>query len=75
MATADFVPLAGIAMVVALVAIIMYYRNERVKHESTGGGDYRRLAESAVASQKILLDEIQKMNATLHEIERLLREV
>jgi hypothetical protein len=68
-----FIPITFFGMVVAIVALIMYYRTERAKH--TGGGDYHKLAEEAVRGQRILLDEVQRMNTTLKEIERLLREV
>ncbi|HWH08628.1 MAG TPA: hypothetical protein VNX21_05465 [Candidatus Thermoplasmatota archaeon] len=70
---AIWIPTAFFAAIVLSIAIVMYYRNERAK--VTGGGDYRKLAEEAVRGQRVLLDEMQRMNATLKEIERLLREV
>lgn len=68
-----WIPVAFFFAVVASIAIVMYYRNERAK--VAGGGDYRKLAEEAVRGQRVLLDEMQRMNGTLKEIERLLREV
>lgn len=68
-----WIPVAFFFAVVASIAIVMYYRTERAK--VAGGGDYQKLAEEAVRGQRVLLDEMQRMNSTLKEIERLLREV
>lgn len=68
-----WVPVSLFFAVVASIAIVMYFRTERAK--ASGGGDYQKLAEEAVRGQRVLLDEMQRMNATLKEIERLLREV
>jgi hypothetical protein len=73
MVSGEWVPIAMFGMIVAVVGIVMYYRTERAK--VSGGGDYRKLAEEAVRGQRLLLEEIQRMNATLKEIEKLLREV
>lgn len=54
------------------IAIVLFFRNQRAKYQ---GGDYQRLAEEAVRGQRVLLDEMQRMNQTLKEIERLLKEV
>lgn len=70
---AIIIPLAGMAMIVAIIGLIMYYRNERAKY--SGGGDYQKLAEEALRGQRVLLEEVQRMNTVLKEIERLLREV
>jgi hypothetical protein len=70
-----WIPVAFFFAVVAIIGIIMYYRTERAKAEAGGGGDYHRLAEEAVRGQRVLLEEMQRMNTTLKEIERLLREV
>ena len=70
---AVFIPIAFFFAIVAAIAIIMYFRTQRAKF--SGGGDYHRLAEEAVRGQRVLLEEIQRMNTTLKEIERLLREV
>ena len=70
---AIWIPTAFFLSVVLSIAVVMYFRNERAK--VSGGGDYQRLAEEAVRGQRVLLDEMQRMNATLKEIERLLREV
>lgn len=70
---AIWIPTVFFATIVLSIGIVMYFRNERAK--VTGGGDYQRLAEEAVRGQRVLLDEMQRMNATLKEIERLLREV
>jgi Mg2+ and Co2+ transporter CorA len=67
------VPIAGMLMVVAIVGLSLYFRAQRAKY--AGGGDYQRLADEAVRGQRLLLDEVQRMNQTLKEIERLLREV
>lgn len=74
-AIAVFIPIALFACVVAAIGIVMHYRNERAKAVDQGGGDYRKLAEEAVRGQRVMLEEVQRMNATLKEIERLLREV
>jgi hypothetical protein len=71
----EWVPIAFFFAIVASIAIVMYYRTERAKAVALGGGDYQRLAEEAVRGQRVLLEEMQRMNATLKEIERLLREV
>ena len=68
-----WIPSVFFLSIVASIAIVMYFRNERAK--VSGGGDYQKLAEEAVRGQRVLLDEMQRMNATLKEIERLLREV
>lgn len=70
---AIWIPSVFFLSIVASIAIVMYFRNERAK--VAGGGDYQKLAEEAVRGQRVLLDEMQRMNATLKEIERLLREV
>ena len=73
MVSGEWIPIAFFGMVIAIVGLVMYYRNERAKH--SGGGDYHKLAEEAVRGQRVLLEEMQRMNTTLKEIERLLREV
>jgi len=70
-----FIPLTFFASIVAIFAVGLYYRNERLKAQAGGGGDYRRIAEEAVQSQQALLEETRRMNKALAEIERLLREV
>lgn len=72
---AIFIPIAFFAMIAIMTWSVMHFRTERRKAELSGGGEYRQLAEEAVRGQRQLLDEIQRMNATLKEIERLLREV
>ena len=59
--------------IVGAIAIVMHYRTQRAK--AMGGGEYQKLAEEAVRGQRVLLEEMQRMNATLKEIERLLKEV
>jgi hypothetical protein len=71
----EWIPITLFFAIVAIVGIVMYYKNERTKAESSGGGDYKRLADEAVRGQRVLLEEMQRMNQTLKEIERLLREV
>jgi len=71
----EWIPITFFFAVVAAIAIVMYYRTERVKAMASGGGNYQKLAEEAVRGQRVLLEEMQRMNATLKEIERLLREV
>lgn len=71
----EWIPIAFFMAVVAAIAIVMYYRTERAKAMAAGGGDYQRLAEEAVRGQRVLLEEMQRMNTTLKEIERLLKEV
>lgn len=70
-----WVPIAFFLAIVATIAIVMYYRTERAKVVAASGGQYQKLAEEAVRGQRVLLDEIQRMNTTLQEIARLLREV
>ncbi|HUR68135.1 MAG TPA: hypothetical protein VM370_02735 [Candidatus Thermoplasmatota archaeon] len=74
-AIAVFIPIAFFLAVVAAIGVVMYFRTEKAKAQSLGGGNYQRLAEEAVRGQRVLLEETQRMNATLKEIERLLREV
>lgn len=68
-------PAVFFSAIVAIVGIVMYFRTQRARAESEGGGEYKRLAEEAVRTQRTLLEETQRMNQTLKEIERLLREV
>ena len=70
---AVFIPIAFFFATVLAIGVVMYFRAERAK--AMGGGDYRKLADEAVRGQRVLLDEMQRMNTTLKEIERLLREV
>ena len=70
-----WIPIALFGCIVAAIAVVMYYRTERAKAVAAGGGDYQRLAEEAVRGQRVLLEEMQRMNTTLKEIERLLKEV
>lgn len=67
--------IAMFASVVAIIGLVMYFRAQRAKAVAAAGGDYQKLAEEAVRSQRVLLGEVQQMNVTLKEIERLLREV
>ena len=67
-----FIPMVFFVSIVAAIGIVMYFRTQRAKYQ---GGDYQRLAEEAVRGQRVLLDEMQRMNQTLKEIERLLKEV
>lgn len=69
------IPFIIFAAIVAVVFIVARYRAEKLRVEAAGGDDYRRLAEEAVRAQRSMLEEVQRMNATLREIERLLREV
>jgi len=69
------IPIALFLCVVIAIGLVMYFRTERAKAVAAGGGDYQRLAEEAVRGQRVLLDEMQRMNTTLKEIERLLKEV
>ncbi|HWG91574.1 MAG TPA: hypothetical protein VNZ52_12065 [Candidatus Thermoplasmatota archaeon] len=70
-----WIPIVFFLAITAIVGLVMYFRTERVKAQAASGGDYRRLAEEAVRNQRVLLEEVQRMNQTLKEIERLLREV
>lgn len=67
-----WIPIALFVCTVAAIGIVMYFRTQRARYQ---GGDYQRLAEEAVRGQRVLLDEMQRMNQTLKEIERLLKEV
>jgi hypothetical protein len=69
------IPIAGMSFTIAIIGLIFYYRHERLKIQSSGGGDYHKLADEAVRGQRLVLEEVQRMNQTLKEIERLLREV
>lgn len=69
----EWIPIIMFVCIVAAIAVVMYFRTERAKF--AGGGEYQRLAEEAVRGQRVLLEEMQRMNATLKEIERLLKEV
>lgn len=70
-----FIPISFFLAVVVAIGVVMYFRTERAKAAASGGGNYQKLAEEAVRGQRVLLDEMQRMNTTLKEIERLLREV
>lgn len=69
------VPVFGMIMIIAIVALVVYYAVQRQRLRAGAGGDYQRLAEESVRGQRILLEETKRMNETLKEIERLLREV
>lgn len=70
-----WIPIAWAFATVAIVGLVMYFKTEREKARGAGGADYRRLAEEAVHANRMMVEETQRMNATLKEIERLLREV
>lgn len=72
---AVLIPIVFLLAVVAAIGIIMHFRTEKAKALAAGGGEYQRLAEEAVRGQRVLLEEMQRMNTTLKEIERLLKEV
>lgn len=73
------VPVAAIGFtfisIILITKYITQYRAEARRLSVEGGGDYQRLAEEAVASQRTLLEEVRKMNGSLAEIERVLKEV
>lgn len=69
------VPITLFLTIGASIGLFLYFRYQRARLDSEGGGEYRRLAEEAVRGQKALLDEVGRMNATLKEIEQLLRQV
>lgn len=73
------VPVSAIAFLFITIILVTKYitqhRSEARRLSVEGGGDYRRLAEEAVQGQRVLLDEVRRMNATLAEIERVLKEV
>lgn len=75
MLSGDIVSIVLFTSIVAIVGIVAYFRTQRAKAEAEGGGEYKQLAEEAVRTQRVLLEETQRMNHTLKEIERLLREV
>lgn len=67
-----FVPIVLFLCIAGVIIAIGYFWKEAAR---TGGGDYKKLADEALRGQRVLLDEMQRMNQTLKEIERLLREV
>ncbi len=69
------VPLASMALVFGVIWVITNYFVQRTRARSQPDASYRALAEEAVRSQKEQLEEIRKMNASLREVEKLLREV
>ncbi len=69
------VPVTFFLSIALIVGLVMYFRAARIRAETEGGGEYKRLAEEAVRGQKALLDQIERMNTTLREIEQLLRQV
>ena len=71
----EWIPIIFFICVVVAIGVVMYFRTQRATAIAAGGGDYQRLAEEAVRGQRVLLEEMQRMNTTLKEIERLLREV
>ncbi len=76
MATGDIavlIPMVFFVCIVAAIGLVMYFRAQKARY--AGGGEYQKLAEEAVRGQRALLEEMTRMNQTLKEIERLLREV
>lgn len=69
------IPIVLFLSTAAVIALGLYFRTERIKAQHAGGGEYRKLAEEAVRGQNALLVEVERMNATLKEIEQLLRQV
>lgn len=73
------VPLVAIGFtlggIVLIVKYVFDYRSNVRRYQAEGGTEYRRLAEEAVSSQKALTEEVRRMNQTLAEIERVLKEV
>lgn len=70
-----FVPVTLFLSIAAIAIAMAYFRLQRIRAEAQGGTDYRRLAEEATNNQRAVLDEVRKMNRTLEEIERVLKEV
>lgn len=69
MAAEDIIiPFVIFGAIVLIVAIVARYRAEKMKVQAAGGDEYRRLAEESVKSQRAVLDEVQRMNATLREV-------
>lgn len=79
MVAGELIPIIVVPVVFGAIVLIMKYimdyRTAAKRLEAEGGATYRKLAEEAVSSQRQLLDEVQRMNRTLQEIERILREV
>lgn len=73
MVAAELVPITLFLTVGGVIVSWLYFRKEKAKAQPDA--EYRELAEEAVRGQRVLLDEIEEMNATLEEIERLLKEV
>lgn len=75
MVAGELVPITFFVAAAAVLIAWTFFRHQRTLAESSGGGDYRRLAEEAVRGQQTLLEEIKHLNQTMKEIERLLKEV
>lgn len=73
------VPLVAISFtfgtVILLAKYVTEYRANVKRIQAEGGGEYKRLAEAAVANNQELLTHLRQMNETLGEIERVLKEV
>ncbi len=75
MADWEIIPIMLFLTTATVVIAFTFYRYKRAQLDTEGGNEYRRLAEEAVRGQRALRDEVERMNATLKEIEKLLREV
>lgn len=73
MAAGILVPITLFLTIGAGIVAWLYFRKEKAK--ARPDREYRELAQEAVRGQRVLLDEIEEMNGTLEEIERLLKEV
>ena len=75
MVDGEWIPIIMFLCAGAVIIAALYFRHQRLMAESSGGGDYRRLAEEAVRGQQTVLEEMKELNRTMGEIERLLKEV
>lgn len=73
---------AVIAIVIVLIAIggvtvsvMSYFKLQRHRADAVAMAGYRKLAEEAVAKQRELQDDLEKLTARLAAIERLLRSI
>jgi len=75
MVDGGWIPIIWAFATVGIVGIVFWAKTQRARIEAEAGGSYQKLAEEALRSQKILLEEVRRMNESLREIERVLKEV
>lgn len=71
------IPIGILAIVGGVTAVIVasYFRLQGHRADAVAMGQYRKLAEDAVANQQELRDQLAKLTEKVQAVEQLMREV